>query len=86
MAVGLSVNFVLIFISLRPLDYGQSESKGLFSMSDSVVIFDRKKSLLRDAVKGSEQVWFVNFYSDWCGHCQRTAPVYKKFGRDVEGK
>ena len=85
MAVGLSVNSVLILISLKSVAYGQSNDEGLYSMSDPVVILDANNSSIRDAVNGSEQMWIVFFYTDWCGHCIREAPVYKEFGRDVKG-
>ena len=86
MAVGLSVNFVLILISLILVAHGQSKKEGLYSLSDPVVVLDANNSSIRNAVNESEQVWIVYFYSDWCGHCAREATVYKKFGRDVKGK
>ena len=86
MAIGLSVNSVLILISLRSVTHGQSNDEGLYSMSDPVVILDANNSSIRDAVNGNEQMWIVYFYSDWCGHCAREAPVYKRFRRDVKGK
>ena len=56
-------------------------------MSDAVVRLDANKlPTISGTVTGSSQAWFVNFYTTWCGHCVHFAPVYKAFGRDVEGK
>lgn len=86
LTVGHGVNSVLILISLRSLVLSAKDSDGLFSMSDAVARIDSTNSQIRGTVTGTDQAWFVNFYSSFCGHCVRFAPVYKAFGRDVEGE
>ena len=36
-------------------------------------------------VMGSDVAWAVEFYATWCGHCQRLAPVWVDFAREVQG-
>ena len=33
----------------------------------------------------SESCWVVEFYSNWCGHCQHFAPTWKEIAYDVKG-
>lgn len=29
-------------------------------------------------VLGSDNIWLVEFFAPWCGHCQNLAPKYEK--------
>ena len=33
----------------------------------------------------SESLWLVQFYSHWCGHCQRFAPFWRTLAQDIRG-
>ncbi|KAI0227115.1 Sulfhydryl oxidase 1 [Lamellibrachia satsuma] len=71
----------LSLICLSPV-FGEADSDGLFSSSDAVAHLD--SSNFKRTVTGTDHAWFVDFYSIWCGHCVRFAPVYKAFGSDIE--
>ena len=46
--------------------------------------YDRGKSLDK-ALKTGKPI-LVFFYTDWCGYCQRFAPVYDKISKDISIK
>lgn len=37
-------------------------------------------------VTATETTWAVEFYSMWCGHCQRLAPTWVELARDIAGQ
>lgn len=39
----------------------------------------------RNKVLNSDQVWIVEFYAPWCGHCQSLAPDYQKAAKALKG-
>ena len=38
-----------------------------------------------ERLTNSDSCWVVEFYSNWCGHCQNFAPTFKQIAYDVEG-
>ena len=37
-------------------------------------------------VLGSKDLWLVEFFAPWCGHCQQLAPEFAKAATELEGK
>lgn len=39
-----------------------------------------------EEVVDSEDLWFVEFFAPWCGHCKNLKPEYDSMATEVRGK
>ena len=46
-----------------------------------VLTADNFKSKVID----SDQLWLVEFYAPWCGHCQQLTPAWEKAAKSLRG-
>ncbi|XP_022914894.1 protein disulfide-isomerase A6 homolog [Onthophagus taurus] len=59
------------------------QSLGLYPTSSSVI--DLTPSNFDRLVINSDEVWVVEFYAPWCGHCQQLVPEYQKAAGALKG-
>ncbi|CAF4525282.1 unnamed protein product [Rotaria sp. Silwood1] len=60
-----------------------STTNGFYSSSDDVIELD--SSNFDRLVMQSSDLWFVEFYAPWCGHCQNLAPEWKRVATALKG-
>lgn len=57
------------------LEKKEKEKEIIIDESDIVVLDD---ATFEENVENSEEIWFVDFYAEWCSHCKRLAPDWAK--------
>jgi len=62
---------------------GLSAVSALYSPSDDVV--ELTASNFNSKVVNGDEVWMVEFYAPWCGHCKTLAPEWKKAAKALKG-
>ena len=74
----------LVFLVLHCTLYGNA--------ADKCVLYEKSGPLnclngaeVTEKLTNSDSCWVVEFYSNWCGHCQNFAPTWKRIAYDVEG-
>jgi len=78
--------FILIVSIFCPatLAFGFGGSAPLYSKNDPGIVLIDNTNFDR-TILHSNTSWMVEFYSSWCGHCIRFAPIFKELGTQVEG-
>jgi len=59
------------------------DGKLVYTVEDDVISLN--VSSFNRTVLGTANAWLVEFFSSWCGHCVRYAPIYKQLAADVKG-
>merc|ERR1719376_222566 len=75
---------LLVSVAARGFSVEDSSNNGFISLyKDSEVtdLFDTNTHMLYN----SHTLWVVQFYSHWCGHCQRFAPFYRELAASISG-
>ena len=74
----------LVFPCYDQFGFGGSNEPLYTSKDVGITLVDH--SNFKNIILESDTAWMVEFYSSWCGHCIRFAPVFKELGTNVEGK
>ena len=53
---------------------------------DSKDVIELTDSNFKETVLDSNDMWLVEFYAPWCGHCQRLAPEWARAATELKGK
>ena len=67
------------------LEGGSSSSNG-GSKSPKDDVIELTDSNFDKLVLQSDDVWLVEFFAPWCGHCKNLAPEWAKAAKDLKGK
>ena len=71
--------FVNILVSLMAVVMAE-EFYGKYSKVEDLTDANFKTKVL-----DSEEMWLVEFYAPWCGHCQQLKPSYEKAAKILKG-
>jgi len=81
MSVGWAWTIGLATIAFLRTNYVDAEL--LYSDEDDVISLN--VTSFNRTVLGTSNAWLVEFFSSWCGHCVRYAPLYKQLATDIKG-
>ena len=56
------------------------------SAPDDKDVIQLTDSNFEDKVLGSDEMWLVEFFAPWCGHCKNLAPEWAKAATQLKGK
>ena len=73
----MSKSQIVLLITLITL------SKSFYEGKSSVILLD-KNSFEKEVVQ-SKDIWLIEFFAPWCGHCKNFAPEYEKAARALKG-
>ena len=76
--------FLCLFRLSNQFGFGGS-NEPLYSSKDRGITLVNFSNFTQTILE-SDTAWMVEFYSSWCGHCIRFAPIFKELGKNVEGK
>lgn len=72
-----------ISAQLQGVPYGSKKSSSSSSGDDVVELTDSNFDKL---VLNSEDIWLVEFFAPWCGHCKNLAPHWAAAASELKGK
>lgn len=61
----------------------KSESKGGSSSDKDVVVLTEAN--FNEVVLRSKDIWLVEFYAPWCGHCKKLEPEWNEAASKLKG-
>lgn len=65
---------------------GGGSSGGSGGSADNKDVITLTDSNFEEKVLGSDEMWLVEFFAPWCGHCKNLAPEWAKAATQLKGK
>ena len=65
---------------------GGSKSSGGSGSGDSKDVIELTDSNFEKMVLESDDIWLVEFFAPWCGHCKNLAPEWARAATELKGK
>jgi len=63
----------------------EKEKKSKSKSSEAAAVIDLTESTFDPLVMQSEELWLVEFFAPWCGHCKNLAPHWAKAATELGG-
>ncbi|KAL4217734.1 Protein disulfide-isomerase A6 [Mactra antiquata] len=65
---------------------GGGGSGGSGKQADPADVIELTDSNFQEKVLNSDDIWLVEFFAPWCGHCKNLAPQWAQAATDLKGK